>query len=598
MKKWLILFLLFVNFTYLFGVKIITTSNDSLTGTFLSINAYQLFFKIENKVNKLPINEIKTIEFTPTEKSNMFFSLKNYYTFKGYLEKIEKDYFIFKDSNILFKIYKSDLKIAVSKNRVTTNRISTKFGNFHFSPIEIISDKFWKIKTEYGEMILPSIVIESSFRPNISSENKNILYLNNGDYFFYDTVNLKNSLFDFFIYNFYIQIPKEKILFLKNHSYIPKKVKSNKLYRLNINDKDYYIDDFDIKENKIYIENKIIETPKIKFLSQAILNLYIINDIFYSGVSANNNSLFISGYSKKLYKLDLINGIKNIYDLNSYSYDFPVIYNNKIFLSGFRNNLIVINNEKSLKEFNVGELYSGVTILNKDKYLMHLWSDKLLVFNSKNETINSFKIKTSKRSPLIDYENNIIDLDIFGNLYKFDNNLNPIFHISLNGKTDYFNIDTKNNIYISGPDNKFTILDKNGNLLFSYNLDDIPYSFPLIDEFENTIYIALKNKFLYALNNGEILWKTYVGYAPGTGVLTKKYIILTTLNHNIIFVNKENGKIEKEYKLGYSTNLSMDENGFLYSASSKGVVSIIDVNDKVVNQYKFNAQHTGNPNIK
>ncbi|WP_165974128.1 hypothetical protein [Marinitoga lauensis] len=45
----------------------------------------------------------------------MFFSLVNNYTFKGALEKIERDYFVFKNLEKIYRISKKDLKIIVSK---------------------------------------------------------------------------------------------------------------------------------------------------------------------------------------------------------------------------------------------------------------------------------------------------------------------------------------------------------------------------------------------------------------------------------------------------------------------------------------------------
>ncbi|WP_129409547.1 hypothetical protein [Marinitoga lauensis] len=438
----------------------------------------------------------------------------------------------------------------------------------------------------------------SSFRPNISSENKNILYLINGDYFFYDSVFIKNSLFNFYIYNFSIQIPKNNILFLKNHSFTPLKIKSKKIFRLNVNNKNYFLDDYEIKNNKIILDNIVIEDPDIKFISNSIINLFILSDVFYSGISVYNEKLYVSGYSKNLYELSYSGKIINKYNIGSYSFDFPVIYNNNIYISTFRKNLIIVDlNSKKIGKINISNLYSGITVLNKNQYLIHLWSNYLHLMEKEN-IVSSLNTKTSKRSPLIDYEGNIIDLDINGNLKKLDRNFNIIFEISLKGRTDFYNIDIDNNIYINGPNKTFTVLDKNGNLLYSYKMSDIPYSFPLIDNNTRIIYLASKDLYLYSLKNGKVLWKTKVGYVPGVGILTNKYIILNNLAHKILFINKNTGKIEKEFRLGYSTNLSMDKNGFLYSASSNGVITILDVDDNPINQYKFNVQHTGNPNIK
>ncbi|WGS64490.1 hypothetical protein [Marinitoga aeolica] len=598
MKKILIFILILVNITILFGIKIVSFSGEILNGEFLSMTNTQLFFKVNGKVSKLPIQEIKNVEFSPEEKSNMFFSLVNNYTFKGILKKIENDYFVFKNSEKTYRISKKDLKIIISKKRVESKILATNFGRFHFSPLEIISDKFWKVNTDYGILILPSESIQSSFRPNISSENKNILYLTNGDYFFYDSISIKNSLFNFYIYNFSIQIQKSNILFLKDHSFSPLKIKSKKLFRLNVNDKNYFLDNYEIKDNKIILENEIIKNPNIKFISNSIINLFILPDVFYSGISTYNEKLYVSGYSKNLYELSYSGKILNKYNISSYSFDFPVIYNDNIYISNFRKNLTIVDlKSKKIKEVDISDPYSGVTILNENRYLIHLWS-KYLYLIEKENIISSINTTTSKRSPLIDYEGNIIDLDINGNLKKIDKNFNIIFELSLNGKTDFYNIDIDNNIYINGPDKTFTVLDKNGKMLFSYKMENIPYSFPLIDNKTHTIYVTSKDLYLYALKDGKILWKSKVGYFSGTGVLTDKYVIINNLTHEILFINRNNGKIEKIFNLGYSHNLSMDKNGFLYCASSNGVIAIIDVNDNPINQYKFNIQHTGNPNIK
>ncbi|WP_459996082.1 PQQ-binding-like beta-propeller repeat protein, partial [Marinitoga arctica] len=477
--------------------------------------------------------------------------------------------------------------------------IYTVFGRFNFTPIEIYSNKKWKINTPYGIFELPSNMILSAFLPDINSLNKNIIYLFNGDYFFYNSVWLKDSLFNFSVYNYTIKVPKKNILFLKDSSYNPKLIHSDKPYRININNELYLLNDFIIKDDKIYLNNKIIKNPKILFISNSIINLFILNDKFLSGISAKDNTLFVSGYSKKFYEIDIIKGIKNTYNLETYSYDFPTIINNKIYLSGFNKSGIFIIDliNKNSQKIKTPSLYSGISIINKSKYLIHLWSKKLLLYNINNDIINSFNVITSKRSPLIDYEGYIIDLDISGNLYKFDSNLNVIWKLELKGKTDYFNIDKNNNIYINGPDNKFSIIDKNGNLIYVYSLEDIPSSFPLIDEEEDIVYVSLKNSYLYALKNNKVLWKTYVGLVSGTGVLTKKYIILNNLKNEILFINRADGKIEKALHLGYSGFLSMDNNGYLFFSSSKGLIAIIDVNDQVINQYKFNIYHTGNPYI-
>ncbi|NUU99367.1 hypothetical protein XO12_04355 [Marinitoga sp. 1154] len=598
MNKKLLLILVLFNSLLLYAVRIIPLSGNIIEGKLLSINNSQIFLKVNNKVTKLPVSEIKTFEFSDDEKEKMFFSLNNNYTFKGYLIQIKNDIFIFKNDDKFFYIHKNDLKIIVTKRRIISSIIATDFGRFYFTPVKIISNKLWTVKTRYGIFSLPINTIKSSFRPDISSINKNIVYLTNGDYFFYNSVSIKDSLFDFSIYNFNINIPKEKILFLKDYSYNPLKISSEKIYRLNINGNNYFLDDYKIYDNKIFLDNTVIENPKIKFISNSIINLFVINDVFYSGVSIDEEYFYAIGYSKKLYEFDISHGIHHTYNLNSYSYDFPVIYDNKIFISEFRNKLSIIDKETNkTKYLKVDNPYSGVTIFNEKDYLLHLWSEKLLLINDEN-ILYSYNVITSKRSPLIDYEGYIIDLDIDGNLYKFDSNLNIVFYINLNGKTDYFNIDSMNNIYICGPDKNFTVLDKNGKLLYSYELDNIPYSFPLIDEKNKIVYVASKDTYLYALKNGNILWKKKIGYVPGTGVLTEKYIILNTLDQDILFINKTTGVVEKSFNLGYGANLSMDNKGFLYFASSKGIVAIIDVNDFVLNQYKFNPKHTGNPYIK
>lgn len=599
MKKMLILFVVFLNFINLYAINITTLENEQIGGIFISMTNNQFFIKAGKKISKVPLSKIKNFTLTEEEKKNMFFSLKKNYTFKGYLYRIENDTFIFKNKNSVFRVYKDELKSIVTKKRIESSIISTTFGEFKFSPIEIYSDKAWKIKTPYGIFEIPSEMILSSFLPDINSSNKNIIYLSNGDYFFYNSVWLKDSLFSFSVFNFTLKIPKEDILFLKDSSYIPEIIHSDKMFRINVNNKLYLLNDFNIKDNKIYLNNEIIENPKILFISNSIINLYIFNDKFTSGISAKNDSLFVSGYSKKFYEIDIINGIKNIYNIGTYSYDFPTIYNNNIYIAGFNEkNLYIIDlNNKNFKIVDVNTPYSGVSIINDSKYMIHLWSKKLLLFNSKNEVINSLDVITSKRSPLVDYEGNIIDLDISGNLYKLDSNFNILWKVELNGQTDYFNIDKNNNIYVNGPDNKLTVLDKNGNISFTYELEDVPYSFPLIDENENTIYVSLNNSNLYALKNGKVLWKCYVGLVPGNIVLTRKFIILNNLNYDILIIDKKNGNVIKSLSLGYSGSLSMNDAGYLFFSSSGGVIAIIDINDTIINQYKFNQYHTGNPSL-
>lgn len=598
MNKWLIAFFLLFNIILAFPIKIITFSGNTLSGDLISINNSQVFFKTDNKINKIPISEIKELSFTEKEKENMYFSLTNGYTFKGYLKDINKNYFEFVSKKSFYKINKNDIKIIVIRHRATSNIIATNFGRFHFKPIEIISDKLWKVETKYGIISISSALIQPSFRPDIDSFNKNILYLNNGDYFFYNNLTLLDSTFLFNINDFNIQISKKDILFLKNKYFTPKIIHTNKKFRLNINNKYYFVDSYDIKNNKIILNDKIIENPKINFISNSLVNLYILNDVFYSGLSVDNNSIFISGYSKILYELDIESGIKNTYKLNSFSYDSPVLYKNYIIFSGFRNYLIMIDRSNNKIEYtNIKSPYSSASIVDENKYVVHLFSKKTYLYNFNGNMIKEIDSITSKRSPLINYNNKIIDLDRYGNLKIFDKNLNLLIQKNLDGKTDYYNIDEDNNIYICGPENNFTVTDENGNILNTYKLNKTPSSFPLIDKKTKNIYIVANDYYLYALNNGKILWKKKVGYVPGAGVLTKNYIILNNLNHDILFISKDDGKIVDSFHLGYSSILTMDSRGFLYSASSNGVVAILDTNEEVINQYKFNTFHTGNPLI-
>ncbi|MBM7558915.1 PQQ-like beta-propeller repeat protein [Marinitoga litoralis] len=602
MNKMLILLFAFIFSISTFSVKIVNINNEIIDCEFISMsrtqNEVQIFYKINNKVSRISINDIKLIEFSPEEKDNMYFSLKNGYSFKAEFERIDGDYIILKNKETLFRINKNDLNIITLKNRVISEVINTEFGKFHINPLEIVSDIYWKVKTKYGILLISSQKILSSFMPDITSENKNLVYLNNGDYFFYNSVLIEDSKFKFEVLNYIIETGKEDILFLKDKSYLPNKNRFTKKFKLNINNNEYFVDDFEIYGNKIIFDDVEITNPDINFISKSIVNIYILNDIFFGGVTSKDNNLYVSGYSKKLYSIDMTRGINKVYNISSYSHDFPVLYDNKIFLSGYRKSLIEVNltNDK-IYEKEMKDTFSSISIINENYKVIHLYSKYLHFLDKNNNIVKSFEIKTSKVSPLIDYDGNIITLDISGNLYKFDNNLNLLFKLSLNDKTESFSIDKNNNIYISGPDKKFTVLNKNGDILYQYELPDIPYSYPLIDEKNNEVYISLFDGYLYSLKNGEINKLLKVGLVPGAGVLTENYIILNNLKYEIILIDKKSKNIVEKCHLGYSNKLSI-ENGFLYAASSKGVISIIDINDKETYQYKFNSQHTGNPNIE
>ncbi|KAF2955878.1 PQQ-like beta-propeller repeat protein [Marinitoga sp. 38H-ov] len=602
MRKILIFVFIFIIYFTSFGVKIITNFNENIDAEFVSVSRIQnevmIFYKINNNLARMSISDIKSIEFSEEEKDKMYISLDKGYSFKAEFESIEGEYLILRNKETLFKINKSDLNIITLKKRIESDIINTEFGKFHMSPIEIISDIYWKVKTEYGILSIPSEKIVSDFMPGVTNEGKNLVYFYNGDYFFYNKVLLEDSKFKFEILNFNIKVDKKNILFLKDKDYIPNKNRYTKKIKMNINNLEYLVDNFDINGNKIIFNNNEIINPDIKFLSRSIVNIYILSDLFFGGVTAKNNVLYLSGYSKKLYVIDMIKGINKIYKLNSYSYDFPVLFKDKLYVSGYRRGLIEVDlNNHNIFEKEIDPIYSNISIINDKLKVIHLWSNYLYFLDENNNIIKRYEIKTSKFSPIIDYDGNIIALDIFGNLYKFDKELNLICNINLNGKIQNFDIDKNNNIYISGPDNKFTILDKNGNIIYQYLLPDIPYSYPLINEKNNEVYISLLDGYLYSLKNGKINKLINVGLVPGSGILTEKYIILNNLKYDILLIDKESKKILEKYHLGYSNKLSI-EDGFLYAASSKGVISIIDINDKEVFQYKFNSQHIGNPNIK
>ncbi|WP_459996581.1 hypothetical protein, partial [Marinitoga arctica] len=117
MKKMLILFVIFISFIHIYAIKIRTLENENIDGEFISMTNNLFFLKINKKINKIPLSNIKDFTLTQKEKEKMFFTLKKNYTFKGYLIKIEDDFFTFKNKNSLFKIYKDEIKSIIIRER-------------------------------------------------------------------------------------------------------------------------------------------------------------------------------------------------------------------------------------------------------------------------------------------------------------------------------------------------------------------------------------------------------------------------------------------------------------------------------------------------
>ncbi|NUU96692.1 PQQ-binding-like beta-propeller repeat protein [Marinitoga sp. 1138] len=598
MKKMLtFLFLMF--YSLIFSITIDTLDNQNYTGTFLSMNRALVFIKDHNnKIQKISLSMIKDMNFTREEKENMYFSLNNTYTFKGAFERIDGDYFIFKNDNAIFYIKNSDLKIVVVKKRVLSSYVATIFGEFRFNSIKIISDKLWKVSTNYGIIEIPSNYILSYFRPNLSSKNKNIVYFKNGDFLFYENIEIKNGLFIFKALDFSFYASAEDIIFLKSKNYIPQIDSFKEMYKLTINEKEFYTKSFKIVNNSLVFDNYSFKNPKIDFISRSIVNLFVSEDSFIGGISVNNNRIYVSAQSGLFYIFDFYGNLIKKFSLKSFAVDPPVIYKNKVFVSTIRKSLYVISNDSTITKFDFDTISAGVSIKSQNTLLLPTWYRGFFILDQNLKVLKSFDTKMSKFSSIIDHEGNIIFLDAYSNIMKLDKGFNILFSKQFGDEalTTYFNIDKDNNIYVNGPYVTFTVFDKNGNILWKVDLDDLPYSYPLIDK-DKTVYVSSKGKYLYALKNGKILWKKYIGYIPGTGILTKNMIILNALDHNVYFIDKKTGNIIKKYHLGYSKMLCSDDNNIFF-AGSNGVIAILYLNEDIISQYKFSCKHTNNPYIK
>ncbi len=73
MKKILIFVLLLINLTILFGIKIVSFSDEILNGEFLSMNNTQLFFKIDKKFSNYQFRRLKILNSIKMKKKICFF---------------------------------------------------------------------------------------------------------------------------------------------------------------------------------------------------------------------------------------------------------------------------------------------------------------------------------------------------------------------------------------------------------------------------------------------------------------------------------------------------------------------------------------------
>ena len=123
----------------------------------------------------------------------------------------------------------------------------------------------------------------------------------------------------------------------------------------------------------------------------------------------------------------------------------------------------------------------------------------------------------------------------------------------------------KDSIFIAHNNNKIISIDQNnGESNFELTIDENIAAGISCET--DKLFFTTKDGFLWALNNdGSLIWKYFVGQVMSRPLIVDSSIIIKTINHQIISLNKDNGSINWNYQPPNPPLLIKSWGGLVYS---------------------------------